>query len=109
MNNRSEVLKEYYELIQKLNSTNRTKNQKTELHFYIYESTHGKHHLRATANFEKFLTVGEIVNGTTLKADADFEFRNLAEYFRKELQKSQQTKEDINLTVRLIISRLFSI
>ena len=109
MNNRTEAIQEYYKLIHKLNTTNRTKNQKTELQFYIYKSTKGKHQLRATANFEKFLTIGELVSDSRLKVDSDFEFRYFAEYLRKEIQKSQQTKEDINLTVRLIISRLFSV
>ena len=41
--------------------------------------------------------------------DADFEFRYFADYLSNELQNSQQTIDDTNLTVRLIISRLFSV
>lgn len=108
MNTRSEVLKEYYQLIQKLNTTNRTRNEKTELHFYIYVPAKGKHELRATVNFEKFLTVGEILNGTTLKVDADFEFRYFAEFLEGELKKSKDL-ENINLAIRLIISGFFTI
>jgi hypothetical protein len=108
MNNRSEVLKEYYQLIQKLNTTNRTRNEKTEIHFYIYITTKGKHHLRATANFEHFLTVGELVSGSRLKIDPDFEFRYFVEFLEDEIRKSKGL-EDINSAIRLIISRLFAV
>jgi hypothetical protein len=109
MNNRSEVVKEYYQLIQKLNTTNRTRNEKTELHFYIYELSTGKYKLRVTVNFEHFLTIGELVSGSRLKIDVDFEFRYLADYLSNELQNSQQTIDDTNSAIRLIISRLFAV
>lgn len=104
MNTRSEVLKEYYQFIQKLN----TRNQKTELQFYIHKSSKGKNQLRATANFEKFLTLGELVSNSRLKIDADFEFRYFAEFLECEIKKSKDL-EDINLAIRLIISRLFAV
>ena len=108
MNNRSEVLKEYYQFIQKLNTTNRTRNEKTELHFYIYVPPKGKHQLRATVNFEYFLTLGELVSGSRLKIDANFEFRYFAEFLESEIKKTKDL-EDINLAIRLIISRLFAV
>ena len=57
MKNRSEIISEYHDLVKKLNTANKFKNQKTELTFFK-KTIDQKIHLCVTVNLEKFLTLG---------------------------------------------------
>jgi hypothetical protein len=108
MNNRNEILHEYHDLIKKLNTSNKFKNQKTELHFFEKKQADGTINLAATVNFEKFLIIGKIQNSIYLKIDPYFEYQKLAQYIEYNLKKPHPLAE-INSTIRLIISRLFAV
>lgn len=78
MQNRTELQGEYLQLINKLNTANRKKNQKTELTFIIKSNTDNSNSLMVTVNNEKFLHIGQVENHYDLKVYPDFEYQNLA-------------------------------
>jgi hypothetical protein len=106
MQNTQELKSEYLELLKILNSTNRTKNQATELVFLVKE-VDGRKYLLATVNHEKFLNFGEIDFGFYLKTDPYLKYQKFAGYIQIPISKTK-TVSELNLTIRLLISNLFT-
>jgi hypothetical protein len=108
MQNRTELQSEYLQLINKLNSSNRKKNQQSELTFIIKNNTDSTQSLMTTVNNEKFLLVGQILDKFYLSIHPDFEYQNLAKYIKESILNSTNNIEAYS-TIRLAIHRLFSI
>jgi hypothetical protein len=108
MENRSQLQNEYHGLINKLNSTNRKANQKTEAVFSIQQLVNNQRNLAVTVNFEKYLSFGELTYKARLIIDADFQFQPFAEYIKATI-KNAQTDDEIILAIGLAIDRLFTI
>lgn len=108
MTNRSELQNEYHGLINKLNSTNRNADQKTEVVFSIRELAKNKRNLVVTVNFEKYLSFGELTQKSFLKIDPNFEYQAFAEYIQISIRGTQNHAEII-LAIRWAINRLFSV
>jgi hypothetical protein len=108
MTNRSELQTEYHELINKLNSTNRKENQKTEAVFSILQLVKNKRNLVVTVNSEKYLSLGKILFSAHLLIDENFEHQAFAEYIKIEIKDAKNDAEIIS-TIRLAINRLFSV
>lgn len=105
MQNQNEIKTEYLDLINKLNSSNRVKNEKTEIQFLTKTLPDGTVLLVATANCEKYLSFGKLENRTHLKIDRDFEFQHLAKYIKISINNCA----NLQLAIRLAIDRLFSV
>jgi hypothetical protein len=105
MNNRNEILHEYHDLIKKLNTSNKLKNQTTELHFFEKLLPDGKIYLCVAVNSEKFLSMGLVNKNNYLVIDNDFEYQKFAQYLRESIKYS----DDLNLAIRRAINRLFTV
>lgn len=108
MNNRSEVLKEYYQLIQKLNTTNRTKNEMTELHFLLKETKEETLELFCTTNNEFFLLIGKKEIQRWWFLDTSFEYQVFGAYLIKHMSHYHE-KEQIHLAIKNALRRLFTV
>ena len=107
MQNRTEILKEYTNLINKLNKSNRKANESTELSFFIKSDPASQQNfLWITVNDEKGLVMAKIRH-RRFQIVGDFEFPEFASYVIKWL--NQHLDDDINLTVRRAISGLFAV
>jgi hypothetical protein len=108
MNNRSEVLKEYYQLIQKINTTNRTMNEKTELHFLLKETKEKSLELFCTTNNEFFLFIGKKEIRKWWFVDTSFEYQIFGAYLLNNINRDIDEKEII-LAVINALRRLFTV
>ena len=106
MENRKEILNDYFELTRKLNLSNRTKNEFTELSFMIKTETGNIVYLIVTTNHEKYLRIGQLIRTNDLKINVNFQYQAFAEYLKIQLKVENQ---DTLLTIRLAINRLFSV
>ncbi len=106
MQNRTGLQKEYLQLINRLNSSNRKKNQTTELSFLIRTRTHKSINLFCTVNHESFLCLANLKSDNRWIVDADFEYQNLAEYI---LNNTDLNQKNINLTIKNCLKRLFAV
>jgi hypothetical protein len=108
MNNRSEVLKEYYHLIQKLNTTNRTRNEKTELHFLLKETKQKSLELFCTSNNEFFLLIGKKEIRKWWFVDTSFEYQVFGAYLMKHMSHHHE-EEQIHSAIKNALRRLFTV
>ncbi len=108
MTNRAELQNEYPGLINKLNSTNRKVDQKTETVFSVRKMVKNQRNLVTTVNFEKYLSLGEITQKSFLKIDPYFEYQAFAEYIQISIRDAQNDAEII-LAIRRAINRIFAI
>lgn len=106
MQNRTELQCEYLQLINKLNSSNRKKNQQTEISFVIRTDFSKTQHLLCTVNNENYLCLAFTNMNQTWVIDENFEFQNLAKYILKNFNSDH---DNINLTIINSLRKLFSI
>lgn len=106
MQNRTELQSEYLQLINKLNMSNRKKNQQTELSFLIRTGSNKSKYLICTVNHENFLCLANMKSNNRWIVDADFEYQNLAEYI---LNNADLDQNNINLTIKSCLKRLFTV
>ncbi len=102
-----ELKKEYLKFIQVLNSTNRIRNQKTEIRYSVKSHPGERDKLFVSSNAEKFLFIGYINSNFKVYVDPDLEFQNLISYFQVYIYNSIDENE-INLRIKIAVSDLFS-
>ncbi len=101
-----ELKKEYLKLIQVLNSTNRTRNQKTEIKYSVKSHAGQRDKLFASSNAEKFLFIGFINTNFKVYIDPELEFQDLISYFQIYIYNSMD-ENDMNLRIKTAVSDLF--
>ncbi len=107
MQNRIEVLKEYQWLINKLNKANRTANEPTALKFFIKSDLATQQQfLWVTVNEERGLVMATVRGDKKYQLLDIFEFQEFGKYILSFL--NDKLEDEINLTVRRAIGRLFS-
>lgn len=106
MDIRSKLQDEYFKLTKTLNSTNRKKNQKTEVSFFIRTNAESNRFLGCTANNEFFLRIANQNPNSLWQLEQAFPFQQLAEYI---LKNNDLDAEDIDLTIKNSLRRLFAV
>lgn len=109
MNNaRAEIINEYHQLIRRLNISNRTKNEKTELKFFIKVDPNNTLILYCSVNNEHGLQIGYLKVGQHWQISQSFEYLNLGEFIKKQLN-SNVNIENINSTITNSLSIVFAL
>lgn len=97
-NARTEIINEYHQLIRRLNISNRTKNEKTELRFYIKTDLDNTLILYCSVNNEHSMRIGYYKERELWKLDNFFEFRTLGQFIVRQLD-TNTNNENINSTI----------
>lgn len=106
MQNRTELQGEYLQLINKLNVSNRMKNQSTTISFVIRTDRSKTQRLVCTVNNEYYLCLAYTTLSRSWVVDGDFEFQNLAKYI---LRNVKIEPENLNLAIINSLRRLFTV
>ncbi len=109
MNNaRAEIITEYHQLVRKLNISNRTKNENTELRFFIKTDKDNTLILFCSANQERILRICYSKNKKSWYLAESFEFLKLGDYIIRQLKPSS-CDENINSTITNSLRVLFTL
>ncbi len=106
MQNRLELQKDYLQLINTLNTSNRKKNQQTEISFVVRTDSSKTQHLLCTVNNEYYLCLAITNLNHAWVVDVNFEFQNLAKYILKNFNSDN---DNINSAIVNSLRRLFSV
>ncbi len=106
MQNRTELQSEYLKLINKLNKSNRNKNQWTELSFIFRTDSTSNKSLFCTVNHQSFLRIAYSNLQHSWYADINFEYQELANYI---LQNNNLNSPEACLTIANSLRNIFAI
>ena len=106
MLNRTELQGEYLQLINKLNTANRKKNQDTQISFVIHIEHNGNKSLRCSVNNESFLQIAYSNLHQSWYVDKNFEYQLLGRYI---LQNNNLNSPNAYLTIADSLRNIFAI
>lgn len=106
--NRNIILNEYLSLTKKLNSSNRKKNEKTEVIFSLKIDSVGTSRLVVSTNNEKYLSLA-YKNNQAWYPEQDQTYPHLIQYLILILRLNTVSSTNCHLTIRGALHKLFSI
>ncbi len=108
MNERQDILKEYFSLVKDLNQTNKFKNEKTQIVFEI----EGEIELQLIAKLEngkKYLICHQVRNSIWLPSKST-RYEKLSHFLCREISNYENNKLEIKLTFsEFLVQQLFSL